>query len=396
MGYITRELESGPLSSIYPSCYTETQWLNWCPVDVVITDNNGRQDTLPRWPKAIPGHPHVSILQRHCNGPRVNLTKTGPQDVKIPAKEFTINYEEFSSYPVRVDELGIIVSTKEMSLVAKGMTLESGYRYNVDETYADCTTLDPRLVFEVKDPFNRWEYLFVNVFGQTIQLRCGHRAQMIPDLTDSVIAQYNAESTLSCYLRYPSNYIQDTRDTVPVFTINLVDIDKGEPYHLPTGDVVCVASSEEGLRDVLARRHVGSASPNFAALGMVSKDVHDRLVKQLTDRIEQERNTAADQLRAMRAKHEAETASCKAEMDKLKRDNEILSKQVEYFGSIQKSISERAERDEKFAIQREKARAEEYEANQRSLDRTYSALKIGGTIIAGVLSFALTLYAKKK
>lgn len=396
MGYTTRELESGPLSSLYPSCYTETQWLNWCPIDVVITDKTGRQDTLPRWPKSIPGNPHVSIVRRHCNGPRATVTRSGSQDIAIPAKEYTVNYEEFSSYPLRMDELGVIISTKEMALVARDMVRESGYRYNVEETYADYATLDPRIVFEVKDPFNRWEYLFVNVFGQTIQLRCGHRAQMIPDLDNSTLAQYNAECTLSCYLRYPSNYIQDTRETVPVFTINLSDLDKGEPYYLPTGDAVCVASSEEGLRDVLARKHVGSASPNFAALGMVSKDVHEQLVKQLTAKVEQERSIAADQLRAQRAKHDAEVAANKSEIDRVKRENEILSKQVEYFNTIQRSMVDRAEREEKFALQREKARSEQIDASQKSLDRTYSMLKIGGAVAAAVLSFAITAYTKKK
>ena len=393
MGYMTREMESGPLSSAYPALYFETQYLNWCPVEVVITDKTGRQQTIPAWPKAVNGNPHLSIVRRECNGPRAKLTKFGSAELEIPTKEYTINLDEFSSYPLRVDELGVIISTKEMSLVAKDMIRESGYRFS-DETYADSVMVDPRFVFEVKDPFNRWECLYVNLFGQTITLRCGHKGQIIPDLDEATLAKYNDECTLSCYLRYPSNYIQEERDVVPVFTINLSDLDKGEPYRLPTGDVICVASSIESLQDVLARKHVGSASPNFAALGMVSKDVHDQLVARLTQQVQQEKTIAAEQIRAMRTRHDADAASKQAEIDKLKRDNEILQNQVHSFDTLHKSMLERAEREEKLFQQREKSRTESIEREEASVERTHTLIKIGGTIAAGVLTFALAQLAK--
>lgn len=395
MGYTTREMQSGPLSSNYPALYEEMQYLNWCPVEVVITRMTGKQEIIPAWPRGNNGNHHLTIIRRECNGPRSQLTKFGSSELDIPCKEYTINLDEFSSYPLRMDEIGVIISTKEMALVAKDMIRESEYRLS-NETYSDTMTVDPRFVFEVRDPFNRWECLYVNVFGQTITLRCGHKGQLIPDLDEATLALYNDECTLSCYLRYPSNYIQAEREIVPVFTINLSDIDKGEPYRLPTGDMICVASSMEGLQDVLARKHVGSASPNFAALGMVSKDVHDQLVKRLTDQVTQEKANTSNQLRALRTKHEVEQASSKAELDKLKRANEALQSQVETFNTLHKSMLERAEREEKLLLQREKSRSEQIANDEKALDRTYTVLKVGGTVVAGVLAYALTQLSKSK
>ena len=96
----------------------------------------------------------------------------------------------------------------------------------------------------------------------------------------------------------------------------------------------------------------------------------------------------------MRTRHDADAASKQAEIDKLKRDNEILQNQVHSFDTLHKSMLERAEREEKLFQQREKSRTESIEREEASVERTHTLIKIGGTIAAGVLTFALAQLAK--
>jgi len=116
----------------------------------------------------------------------------------------------------------------------------------------------------------------------------------------------------------------------------------------------------------------------------------------LNDQVTQEKANTANQLRALRTKHEAEQASSKAEVDKLKRANEALQSQVETFNTLHKSMLERAEREEKLLLQREKSRSEQIANDEKALDRTYTVLKVGGTVVAGVLAYALTQLSKSK
>lgn len=393
MGYVTREIEGGStaLSSTYPACYRETQIHNWTPVDIVITYRNGRQEFLPRWPKTATKS-QVEITTRSVTGMRTKTEKNKIVDVPIPAKKITIDYQDFVLYPVKVEELDILISTKDHSLLAKNIINESGYSPECNESFSDYETTDPRFIFEVKDPFNRWDCLYVNVFGQTITLRCGHENQLIADLDEATVASMSSECKLSCYLRYPSNYMQMDETVVSVFTLNLSNLDREEPYILPSGEVICIASSTDALQRVIAKKHSGV--PEVKIEGMISKEVHERAVEQLRAQLEAEKQNSEQALRQVKTAHAAALADMKFKLDDSKRKIDIQAKELEYWNSLHESSVERYAREDKLSSAREKMREEAAENSRKDTESVYTALKIGGTIAAGVLSFAITLLLK--
>lgn len=396
MGYTTQEFSSKALSKLYPSFYQETQVHNWTPVDIVITKHDGTQTVLPAWPMSSSNHkPTVEITSREVSGMRTKQVGKGRvEDVELPAKKHMVKYEDFILYPVKVTELGIIISTKEQSLIAKNMIAESNYHVDSTEYLSDFETKDPRFVFEVKDPFNRWSELYVYAMGQTITLRCGHSANIIADIDETRMHALEEECVLSCYLRYPTNCIQSDSGTVPVFTINLKDLDLEEPYRLPSGDIVCVASSLEALQRVIDKKHSSHASTGVQIVGMITKEVHEQALANLKNELDRAKKDAAEQLRSERMSAQAERAAVKLELDEEKRKSGSLKQQLDYWSALHKSTVERLDREDKLYSGREKIRAEVNENARRELDNLYTALKIGGAVITGIASFALTIWIK--
>ena len=396
MGYVTREVEGGStaLSSIYPSYYRELQIHNWTPVDIVITDNTGKQETLLKWPRLdTVTTPYVEIEYRYHSGARTKVDRNKRHiEQPIPTKKFTVNYQDFVLYPIRVEELGIIVSTVEQSLLAKNMILESGYSPECQETYSDCETVDPRFVFEVKDPFNRWECLYLNVLGQTITLRCGHSNQILADIDEAEVASMASECKLSCYLRYPTNYMQAENTTVSVFSLNLATLDEEQPYTLPSGDVICIASSMDALQRVIAKRHSGV--PGIQIAGMISKEVHDNTVAQLKSQLQAEKDANLTNLRSLRAQKDTEISDLKNKLNEEKRKTESQARQLEYWDSLHESSMERYAREDKLSAQREKSRQESLDHAREDTEAFWTAIKVGGTVATAVLSFALTVLLK--
>lgn len=396
MGYTTQEVDSLALSTLYPAYYKEMQIHNWGPVDVVITDHTGKQTVIPKWPRALSSaKPFVEIYQREFNGRR---SKDGPggasKEIPIPCKRMQIPYDDFMLYPVKLDELGLTVSTAEHSIVAKNMLAESEYCPDLQESASDFELTDPRFVFEVKDPLNRFEVLYVQALGQTICIRCRHSNRLVP-MIDGESIQTTEAPTLSCYLRYPSNHLQEERSTVPVFSINLKDIDLEEPYRVQSGDIVCVASSMESLQRAIAKKDAGVNAP-IQVTGMISKEVHDQTVANLQNQIAEDKKTADNRLRSQVASKDATIADLKAKLNDTIRERDEFKRLNEYWSSVNAANVERYAKEEKLAAQREDRRITEMKNDHERRESLFKFAIAVLTAITTVTSAALALQAKKK
>ena len=397
MGYTTQEVDSLALSTLYPAYYKEQQIHNWGPVDIVITDHTGKQTVIPKWPRALAASkPFVEIYQREFNGRRSKETPGGAaKDIPIPCKRMNIPYDDFMLYPVKLDELGLTISTAEHSLVAKNMLVESEYCPDLQESASDFELMDPRFVFEVKDPINRFDVLYVQALGQTICIRCRHSNRLVAKI-DGEVENSTEASTLSCYLRYPSNHLQEERATIPVFTINLKDIDLEEPYRVQSGDIVCVADSLESLQRVIAKKDMGVNSTVIPVTGMISKEVHDQTVANLQNQIAEDKKTADNRLRSQIAAKDATIADLRSKLADSTRENAELKKLNEHWSSVNSANVDRYAKEEKLAAQREDRRITEMKNDQ---ERRETLFKFAIAILTGITTItaaALALQSKKK
>lgn len=396
MGYKTREYESRSLTNRYPAYYKEMQVLNYSNVDVVITHHNGAQSTVPRWSHTATLTQKIVIAVREVTGMRSEETKLGPRDIPIHTSEYEVNYSDFISYPTKVEELGIVLSSVEHSTIAKDMVLASEYNPAASEYASDFGSTDPRLVFEVKDPYSYWEQLYLNVLGQTIVVRCGHRNQLIAGI-DDIVQESTLRPTLTCYLRYPSNSVDTDNCTATAFTIDLTDIDKLTPFQLPSGDVLCVADSLESLQVVLSKKHNGHVVANVVRpTNMISKEVHEQLIKNLQDKIDRETKNNAEQLKALRIEQATKVAELNAKTADLEMENSSLKKQISHWSDLYKASSQTQEQRYKEAERREAYLAKMDDRKFKETEHTWDMIKIGAGALASLGTFALSMYLKSR
>ena len=248
MGIKTQESTSLHLSSTYNAYYKEFQIRNWTSVGIVVTEFSGEQFWLPPSQDVRESEASVEIERRVHNGMRAQQTQFGMKDVPIKCTKTTISFDTIRSKPLKLNEFGIIISTFDHANVAKAMLHESLMNPIVYETRVDAELVDPRLVFQVIDPSNKWSELYVNVFGQTLIVRAGHFNHDLPfEQTDTEQIGRLEDGILVCYLRYPHQYYNGAEPVTTVFEISLENVEKGEPILLPSGDIVCVAPTVEGL-----------------------------------------------------------------------------------------------------------------------------------------------------
>ena len=396
MGYPTRKSDSLPLPKNYPSLYKETQINNWTPVDIVVTYHNGRQEVMPRWPSAsVSPKPYVEATVRSCNGYRINQDHGTLKDIPIPTETYTIFYEDFVLYPVEIKELGIVISTAEHSLMAKNMVTETRYIPDTVEHLSDFNMTDPRFVFEVKDTCNRWNMLYVNIMGQTIKVKCSHWSK-IPDIdSDSSIENPFGVSTLTCYLRYPTDYQMDEPETVQVFTINLKDIDLEEPYLVPSGDIVCVASSMEALQRVINKRNDATHRvPQVTE--MVPLEVHKKTVEQLENKVEEVKTNCTQRIQTITVRKDSEIANLKAEINDKDREIASLKQQNAAWSALHSATMDRAAHEDKLLSQVAKSRDEAYDRIVKRSDSVVDTIKVLAAAIAGLAAIGVAVYKAKK
>lgn len=395
MGYTTREYESTAFSTAYPAYYTETQIHNWSPVDIVITDMHGHQETLPKWPgMSSTTSAHVEIQFRRHVGPRTKQNKNGTiTELPVKAWQYIIDYDELKQCPIYVEELGYVISTVEHSLIAKSYLEERQYCPELVETAADFRETNPRFVFEVYDPAHRWDILYMHFMGQTIELECKHFKGRICDIFASEV-NIEDRSTLTCYMRYPSESIVEGGRTQQVFKLNLGDIDLELPYRIPSGDLVCIAPSKEALQRVLAKKAEGSRVLKIE--GMVTKEAYESAVKNLELKCKEAKDQAEETARVSKIKTDTEIATLKQKLAAEEGKTADLQQQIEAHKALLKAYADQKVQETKIAERHEKLQQERAATSKQRIETDWTALKIVGGLAVTVITFAIAMLAKNR
>ena len=399
MGSTTQEISVCALNNAYPALYREFQIRNWTHVDVVITFKDGSQERLPT---ENPGYREsdasIEIERLKFNGLRVKETRIGTEPVPIPGTRTRIPYELFRTAPYRVPEFDLIISTVDHSYTAAQMLSESNYNPVSYEASVDEEITDPRLVFQVIDPANRWSELYLSIFGQTIILRAGHWANPCP-LVGTESNDLLDKGKLCCYLRYPHQYATGFQPTATVFEVSLENVLKEEPVVVPGGDVICIAPSIESLGRVLAKKRTGitSAVPQVTALpNMISKDLYDDAQRRFNEDVEKLKATHKQELENL--KLEQETEVLKLQSSIAKKDQEIaeLRSRETYWKSSQSASMDSIALREKL-LQEKYRSIREFEAMKQANDKAFwDNVKTISTLVTTIASAAVAVAAMQK
>lgn len=391
-GRSTQEFSSCALSPLYPSYYKEFQVRNWTHVDIVITDNFGNQELVYASKEFIEREAQVQIESRFNNGSRLEHTKQGDREVPIPSKRTTISFDEIRQHPVKLDEYNLIISTYDQSDVAKDMVRNDRFNPRLLETRIDNELTDPRFVFQVIDPYNQFDALFVNVFGTTVILRAGYYGDIIPT-SDSKLAQA-LKATLVCYLRYPTDYYDSVQDLQTVFEVELDPMNFGSPIRLPSGDVICIASNIDQLKKALAAKNSVTSAKVDLTGKMISKDLYDAAQKAAETEIERVKNESKVKLDTTIVEKDSEIAKLKAKVEAVTREKEAAEVRADRWQNINAADSKVKESEVKLSELHEKYRKEAYDANRKDIDNMWTVVKIGAGVITTLLSFGITMLVK--
>ena len=401
MGITTQEFTSAGLTAMYPSHYKEFQIINWTCEDIVITEHSGEQfiqqkSTMP----VHEGHQCVLIECRYGDGMRIDSASVGPsssaRQLPLKAKRISIPIAEFKQHPIRIDEFDCIISTVEQAVIAKNMMCDCNYGLQLQETAVDATMTDPRLVFQVIDPNNEWDMLLVNVFGQTIVLRSGRFGRFTGPCNMNIHVPETGR--LICYLRYPTDMYSGSLPRQVVFDIPLTDLHKHEPYLLPSGDYVCIAEDMESLNEVMYKKStsVGGITTGSLSDKMISKEVHNAEIEDVKAEIERIKAVHRSQIESLNASKAAEIAKLRQDLVDAQHRVESAEAATRSWEHSSQARFTYEEQKAKSDAAIEKARVEAIEAAQANMEQMWTALKIGGAILSGVLSFAITMMLKKK
>jgi len=400
MGITTQEFTSAGLTAMYPSHYREMQILNFTCEDIVITEYSGEQFIREKSTQTADESAQSVVIEVRC-GDGMRIDKDSPiqmresKQLQLKAKRLNIPLMDFRQAPVRIDECNCIISTLDQAVIAKKMMCDYNFGMYIQETPVDTLLTDPRFVFQVIDPNDEWDMLLVNVFGQTVVLRSGR----FNKLTGSSNFRFGLPETgrLICYLRYPTGAFSGSKQRQVVFDIELKDLHKKEPFYLSSGDCICVAEDMESLAEVLKKKMDGvngaRATGNLSDK-MIPKEVYETEVENHKAEIERLKTLHRNQL-------EAANATKNAEISKLKQDlvdaqhkveaAEAMAKSWEQTNTVRTSYEEQRFKVEAAA---ERARKEATEAARNDIDQMWAILKIGGVVLSGVMSFALTMLVK--
>ena len=401
MGYTTQEFTSTALTNMYPAYYKEFQIINWSYVDLVVTDNDGKQTILPRSATPVRESDACAVIEyRSGNGLRVqpdsSLSSRESRGVELPAKRINVPFDSFRSSPIRIEEFGCILSTVEQAMTAKNMACEVNFGTMVNETRQDVEMTDPRFVFQVIDPRNEFEALLVNVFGQTIVLRAGCYNQMIPS---STIKHDGATECgrLVCYLKYPMEYFSGAKSRQVVFDIPLRDIYLKEPFQIPSGDYVCVATNMEDLREIVAKK--ASCSKGIVTAGsisekMIPKEIYEAAEANFKENCKRIQDEADQKLRTLTIQKNSELAELKAKNAELVRENESLKAKISSWERISEAQSKFDENRYRVETAAERYRREYLESARKDNENLLTALKIGGTVLSALASFGVAMMVK--
>lgn len=402
MGYTTQEFNSSGLSPLHPAYYKEFQIVNWTCEDIVITDANGDQVCREKSVEPVAENAQCVVIEyRSTNGMRIDnhakSSYTEAPDIQLKAKRITVPYLDIKLAPIKIEEFNLIISTVEQSVVAKNMMCEYSFGSALVETAADVQMTDPRFVFQVIDPNNEWDVLFLNVFGQTVVLRSGQFSRLTGSNAPGVPTLDHGR--LICYLRYPTDMYNGCKPRQVVFDISLEELYKKEPFKLLSGDYVCVAACMDDLKEVLSKKaaHSGGIGASESLSDkMVSKDMYEAAISNLKQEIERLKQVHQQKIESVTAAKNAEIAQLKNELVETKIERDALKTQVEQWKKLNDANTTFAENKATVELAQEKVRKEATETARKDIDNMWAALKIGGTIVASVLSFSLTVLLKTR
>ena len=394
MGITTQEISVCALNNAYPAIYREFQMRNWTHVDIVVTFRDGSQERLPT---ENPGYREsdasVEIEKLKFNGLRVKETRIGSEAIPIPGTRTRIPYELFRTAPYRVPEFDVIISTVDHSYTAAQMLSESNYNPVIYETSVDEEITDPRFVFQVIDPANRWNELYLSIFGQTIILRAGHWANPCP-LMGTESNDLFDKGKLCCYLRYPHQYALGIQPTATVFEVSLENVLKEEPIVVPGGDVICIAPSMESLGRVLAKKRTGQTSivPQVTALpNMISKDLYDDAQRRFNEEIERLKATHRQEVDNLKLEHETELLRLRSSIAQKDQTILELKGQSTYWKSFFNAGSELGVMREKVLQEQIKAIKAQEEIRAAKDKAFWDNMKVVGTLVTSVASAAVAI-----
>jgi len=396
MGLTTQDISACALSNAYPALYREFQLRNFTHVDVVVTFKDGSQERVPTENSQYrESEASVEIAQLKFNGLRAKETRFGREAVPIPGTQTRIPYELIRTAPYRVREFDIIISTVDHSYAAAQMLSESNYNPVIYETSVDEEITDPRLCFQVVDPANRWNELYVSVFGQTIILRAGHWASSCP-LVGTESNDLLDKGKLCCYLRYPHQYCACAQPTTTVFEVSLENVLREEPVVVPGGDVICVAASMESLARVIAKKQSCRTSvvPQVTSLpNMISKDLYDDAEKRFKSEIERLKAQHKQEIDNLNLDFETKTVKLQAEI--AKKDQEIadLKTMVASWKANGTVVADTNALREKVMQEQYKTAKAASEAKQAADKVFWDNLKMAGTAVAAVASAVVAAIA---
>lgn len=278
------------------------------------------------------------------------------------------------------------------------MTCEINYSPMLNENRTDMELVDPRFVFQVIDPSNQFDALLVNIFGQTIILRAGTFGRVIPTSRPDPTKAFE-RGRLICYLRYPTEYYSGAKPKQIVFDIALDDIYKKEPFRLPSGDLVCIATNMEDLREIVAKK--SECSTSIVTAGsisehMIPKEVFDAAEENHKKEITRIKEDAKTRLETLATKHANETAKLQAELQDAKMRATNAEAKAERWKELHDANTAYRTNEQKIAQEAEKTRKEANENARKDIENMWLALKIGGAVLTSVTSFAITMLIKSK
>ena len=403
MGYTSESFTSTGLTPLHPSHYKEFQITNWTCEEIVITESSGEQFVQPRAVVPLNDNSQCVVIEyRSGDGMRIDENSRTPvtasPQLPLNAKRISVPLADFRHTPVRIEEFNCIISTVDQAIIAKNMMCDYNYGSLLSETSVDAQLVDPRLVFQVIDPNNEWEVLFVSLFGTTVILRSGRFNR----LTGSKPSGFNMPEVgrLIGYLRYPTDAFYGSRNRQVVFDIPLTDIDKKEPYRLPNGDYICVATDPASLGEVVRKKAKYTSGNAVDAVvqseTMVPKKLFDSTVENYKAEIKRIQEVSNNKMEAAVATLRAENAKLKQDLVDAQHLREAAEANSRSWEQANKARATYDENRLKVDAAVEKARKEALESARSDIDNMWTVLKIGGTVAAGVLSFALTTLIKNK
>lgn len=403
MSYSTQEFTSSGLSPLHPAYYKEFQIINWSNEDIVITEANGNQIVMQKTVDPVPDNALCVVIEyRTVNGMRIdNNARTSYNNamvIPLKALRYNVPFLDIKQAPVKVEEFNIIISTVEQSMMAKNMMCDSNFGQFLVETSVDARMCDPRFVFQVIDPNNEWDALFVNAFGQTVIVRAGRYSK----ITNSNMPGTPSidHGRLICYLRYPTDMYRNCKTRQIVFDITLDQIHSREPFRLPSGDYICVAENMEALQEVLSKKssYCSGLSPGNGVISekMISKDVFDAAELNHKTEINNLKEQCQQQLKALRTTKDTKIAELESELSAVKRENEANKVKIAQWEKINEANAEAEKSRQEIEQSQVKTRREAADAVKRDIDNMWTVLKISATAVASITSFAVTLLLKSK